>query len=137
MTRLEHTGLCGEDEKKASDYSEALRSLTFRLPYLLKNQCILSPIPDIDLPLRKRMGMNIIKINTDNFILPITMDEVLSAIYQLIEKTVAQPVIMVGEQRVTLASHFVRSIESHGRMVSVKQCPFIGERIFFHAVWKV
>lgn len=79
------------------------------------------------------MGMNIIKINTDNFTLTVAMDEILSPIYQTTEKTVVQPIVMMGEQGIAFASHSIGSIESHGGMVSVEQCPFVGNGIFFHA----
>ena len=65
------------------------------------------------------------------------MDDVFSPIDQLIKKVIVQSVIMMGKQGITLASHFVRAVESHGEMVGVEQCPFIGERVFLHAVRQV
>lgn len=115
----------------------SLTDLDFQMPYLLKDQCIPSPVSDIKFPLRKWMEMNIIKINTDNFTLTVTMDEILSPIYQFIKKAVIQPVIVMGKQGITLAPYFVRGVESHGGMIGVKQCPLIGERVFFHAVREV
>lgn len=98
----------------------SLTDLDFQMSYLLKDQCIPSPVSDIKFPLRKWMGMNIIKINTDNFTLTVAMDEILSPIYQTTEKTVVQSIVMMGEQGIAFTSHSIGSIESHGGMVSVE-----------------
>lgn len=107
------------------------------MPYLLENQRIAPPVPDMNRPLRKRMGMNIIKINTDNLILPVAKDEFLPAIHEAAEEAVGQPVIAMGKLGITLASQFVGGIEPHRGIVGVKQCPLIGKRVFLDAVRQV